>query len=48
MSSEDISVVMIGRFAVYFKTKVYIFLSPRKSLREILNESLDGAKVNDI
>lgn len=48
ISREDVSVVITGRVTVYPITKIYIFLSPRKSLSEILYQRLDCAKVNDI
>lgn len=46
--AQWISVVMTGRFAVFPKTKVYVFLSPRESLSEILHKRLDCAKVDGI
>lgn len=48
MPSKDISGAMAGRFALFSKTKVYIFLSPREPLSEILHKRFDCAKVNGI
>lgn len=36
--AQGISVVMTGGFALFPKTKVYIFLCPRESLSEVLHK----------